>query len=138
MNKKILAIIRDENDQYLLLHNNPADPRHGGDIWYTVTGSMEDEDHNLEDAVRREVKEETGLYVVEICNLDWVFEYSDSEHMNNVEHAFLVTVNRDEVILNNENIGYKWLNMNDYINEIFWYYDKSELKNMLEMHTMDY
>jgi NADH pyrophosphatase NudC (nudix superfamily) len=127
MNHKILAIIKDQDDQFLLLHNNPTDPRHGGDIWYTVTGSVEPEDKNLEEAVWREIKEETNLDVVEIKNLDWVFTYDDSEHENNEEYAFLATVKNGEITLNNENIGYKWLSKEGFIDEIYWYYDKAKL-----------
>ena len=35
MYKKILSFIVNENNKLLLLRNNPEDPKHGGDIWYT-------------------------------------------------------------------------------------------------------
>ena len=37
--------------KFLLLRNNPKDPSHGGDYWFTVTGSVE-ADESIENAVR--------------------------------------------------------------------------------------
>ena len=54
MNKKILAFICD-GEKFLLLRNNSRDLTHGGDYWFTVTGSVES-DESIEDAVKREVK----------------------------------------------------------------------------------
>ena len=39
--EKILSFITNKDKQLLLLHNNPENPLHGGDIWYTVTGGVD-------------------------------------------------------------------------------------------------
>jgi len=64
MNKKILVFVCD-GKKFLILRNNPKDPAHGGDYWFTVTGSME-KNESKKEAIKREIKEETNLDVKEI------------------------------------------------------------------------
>ena len=59
MNKKVLAFVCDGKN-FLALRNNPKDPAHGGDFWFTVTGSLKKGETETQ-AVIREVKEETGM-----------------------------------------------------------------------------
>ena len=77
--KKILTFIVNKNKELLLLHNNPENPIHGGDIWYTVTGGVEEYDKTLEDAVIREVKEETNLNVINTKYLDINYTYTSRQ-----------------------------------------------------------
>ena len=39
-----------------------------------------------------------------------------------------------DIILNEESIDYKWCYLDEFIDLIKWYYDKNELKNMLEIY----
>ena len=130
--KKILTFIVNKNKELLLLHNNPIDPIHGGDIWYTVTGGVEEYDKTLEDAVIREVKEETNLNVINTKYLDINYTYTSRQGIECIEYVFISLVEEGNIILNEENIGYKWLNINDYIEEIYWYYNKEDLRILLE------
>lgn len=130
--KKILTFIVNKNNKLLLLHNNPEDPIHGGDIWYTVTGGVEEYDKSLEDAVKREVKEETSLDVTFTKYLNINYNYVNRRNIECNEYIFISKVDDGNIILNEESIGYKWLDINDYINEIYWYYDKKELKKILD------
>ncbi len=129
MNKKILAFVCNEG-KFLLLRNNSKDFSHGGDYWFTVTGSVE-EDESIEQAIRREVKEETNLEVFEIFNLKWgsIYSWGGEEHL---EKNFLVFVEKEKVILNEEHVDSKWLNLNEFIKKINWSSDKVELKKVLE------
>ena len=130
--KKILTFIKNKDNKLLLLHNNPEDPIHGGDIWYTVTGGVEEYDKSLEDAVIREVKEETNLDVINNKYLDINYTYTSRQGIECIEYVFISIVEDGNIILNEENIGYKWLNINDYIEEIYWYYNKEDLRILLE------
>ena len=129
--KKILTFIINKNNELLLLHNNPKDPIHGGDIWYTVTGGVEEYDDSLESAVIREVKEETNLDVITTKYLDINYKYISRKGIECLEFVFISLVDNGHIILNEESIGYKWLNIDEYIKEIHWYYDKEELKKIL-------
>lgn len=129
--KKILTFIVNKNKQLLLLHNNPKDPIHGGDIWYTVTGGVEEYDDSLESAVIREVKEETNLDVITTKYLDINYKYISRKGIECNEYVFISLVDNGNIILNEENIEYKWLDINDYIKEIYWYSSKENLKEIL-------
>ncbi len=128
--EKILTFIVNE-DKFLLLKGSDKDPQFHESFWYTVTGSVEKEDNSLEDAVKREVKEETNLEISRIEKLPLIFEY-ESLGKKCVEHGFISYVLDDKVILNEENIDYKWCNIHEFIKLIKWYYDKDELGKILE------
>lgn len=75
MKEKILTFIINEDNKLLLLKGNNNDPQLNKSIWYVVTGSKEDIDKNLYETVKREIKEETNLDVVEIIDMNWSFTY---------------------------------------------------------------
>ncbi|HTZ41837.1 MAG TPA: NUDIX domain-containing protein [Candidatus Omnitrophota bacterium] len=128
MNHKILAFIYD-GKKFLILRNNSADSSHGGDFWFTVTGSLE-KGETEEDAVKREVKEETGLDIKKIFNLNWGSIYSwDGE--KNSEDNFLVFAYSGKVVLNEEHIEYEWLSLKDFVKKIKWYENREELEKVL-------
>ena len=131
--QKVLTFIVNEKKELLLLHNNPINPIHGGDIWYTVTGGVEDYDVSLEAAVKREVKEETNLDVIDIMYLNNKYTFTSRSGMECIEYVFISFIKSGDIILNEESIGYKWLNINNYVDEIFWYGNKEELRKLLEM-----
>ena len=127
--KKILTfIVKDK--KLLLLLGSDQDPQFHRSFWYVVTGGCEKEDKTLEDAVKREVLEETGLTLTKIVNLDWVFEYESLGH-NCIEYAFMSFTNSDKVVLNEESIDYKWCDIDEFVKLIEWYGDKEELKAKL-------
>lgn len=129
MNKKILAFVCD-GKKFLLLRNNSKNPSHGGDYWFTVTGSVE-AGESTEDAVRREVKEETNLDVAEIFDLKWgsVYSWGGEDHS---ENNFIAFVKKGEVILNEEHVDSEWLNLDNFIEKINWDLNKEELKRVLQ------
>ena len=129
MNKKILAFVCN-GEKFLLLRNNSKDPAHGGDYWFTVTGSVESNE-SIEDAVKREVKEETNLDVSEIFDLKWgsIYSWGGKDHS---ENNFFVFVNNGEIILNEEHVDSEWLSLDEFIERIKWEDDKELLKIVLE------
>lgn len=128
MQKKILSFVVNEG-RFLALRNNPH-PEHGGDFWFIVTGILE-ENESYEDAVRREVKEETNLEVNKILSLNWgsIYEWAGvtCEELNYI--SFIIP---GEIILNEENIEYEWLELNEFIERIRWDDDKELLKLVLK------
>lgn len=132
MNKKILAFLFD-GEKFLLLRNNPKDPTHGGDYWFTVTGSVE-ADESIEEAVKREVKEETNLNTSEFFDLNWgsIYSWGGEDHS---ENNFLAFVKKGKVLLNEEHVDSKWLNLDDFIKKINWGLNKEELKKVLQKAT---
>jgi len=129
MNKKILAFVSD-GKKFLLLRNNSKDPSHGGDFWFTVTGSVE-QGEPIKDAVKREIKEETNLDVSEIIDLRWgsIYSWGGGDHS---ENNFLAFVKFGEVVLNEEHIDFEWLSLDKYTKKINWGLNKEELKKVLE------
>ena len=129
--QKILTFIVNENNKLLLLHNNPIDPMHGGDIWYTVTGAVEEYDNSLEDTVKREVKEETNLDIIDTMYLNVIYKYTSRRKIECIEYVYISFVKENDIILNEESIGYIWLDIDEFLSEIYWYYDKEELRHIL-------
>ncbi|MBM3233920.1 NUDIX domain-containing protein [Candidatus Pacearchaeota archaeon] len=129
MNKKILAFVYDK-ERFLLLRNNSEDLSHGGDHWFTVTGSIE-KDENEKEAVKREIKEETNLDVKEIIDLNWASIYS-WDGRDHKEKNFLAFVKKGKIKLSQEHVDFMWLKLNDFIEKINWDSDKNVLKKVLE------
>ena len=127
--EKVLTFIVKDN-KFLLLKGSDKDPQFHESFWYIVTGAVEKEDNSLEDAVIREVKEETNLEINRIEKLPLIFEY-ESLGKKCVEHGFISYVLDDRIILNEENIDYKWCDIHEFIKLIKWYYDKDKLVKTL-------
>lgn len=128
--KKILTFIVNQDNKILLLHNNFNDLSRGGDIWYTVTGGMEENDINLLETVKREVKEETNLDVINSIYLNVILKYN-IKSMLCEEYVFISFVENNSIILNEEFSEYLWLDINDFLSMCHWYYDKHMLSNIL-------
>ena len=128
---KILTFIVNQDKKLLLLKGSPDDPQLKKSIWYVVTGGCEDCDNNLEDTVKREIKEETNLEAIKIIYLNWIFEYT-SLGEKCTEYAYITFVEDGNIILNEENIDYKWCDKEEFIEKIDWFGDKNILKYVLD------
>ena len=128
MEKILTFIVKDK--KLLLLLGSDQDPQFHKSFWYVVTGGCEKEDKTLEDTVKREAMEETGLSLTKIIDLDWVFEY-ESLGKHCIEYAFISFTDSDKVVLNEESMDYKWCELDEFINLIEWYGDKQELRQRL-------
>jgi len=131
LQEKILTFIVNENNQLLLLKCSGNDPQFHRSFWYVVTGACEKKDIDKIETVKREVKEETHLDVIETIYLNKFFEY-ESLGTNCIEHVYLSKVNNDHIILNEEHTDYKWCNFNEFIKLIHWFEDKKSLINLLK------
>ena len=130
--EKILTFII-KNKKLLLLLGNNDDPQFHKSFWYVVTGACEKYDNNLIDTVKREVKEETNLELIEIIDLNWIFEYNCLGN-DCIEHAFISYTNSNNIKLNEESIDYKWCDLDEFIKLINWHYDKKTLKSKIKQY----
>lgn len=128
MQKKILTFIV-YGKKILALYSEPH-PKHGEGGWFVVTGGI-NEGEDYEEAVSREVIEETGLGVNEIFPLNWGSVYTWRDEVCE-EHNFISFVNSKDVILNEEHSKYEWLNIDKFIEMIKWDDDKELLKKILK------
>lgn len=127
---KILTFIVNKDNKILLLHNNYEDLSHGGDIWYTVTGAVEDYDKDIINAVKREVKEETNIDIKESIYQNVKLKYTN-RNIDCTEYVYVSYIDKYDIKLNEEWIDYKWLNIDEFISSCHWYYEKEVLKNIL-------
>ena len=129
---KILTFIVNENKEFILLKTNPNDKQFKKSIWYTVTGEYENKDNTLENTVKREIFEETGISKInKTMYLNWILKYNSLGN-NCTEYTYISFIKKQEITLNEENIDYKWCNLEEFINKIDWFYNKLELKQVLE------
>lgn len=133
--KKILAIIYRKNKdgiEFLALRNNPHDPTHGGDFYFVVTGGVESGE-KLQDAVKREIAEETGMEnFLKITDLNKICEYTCAGEAGFLcrESEFLVEVDDGVRKISEEHVDYKWLEREKFVDLISWN-DKNDLNLIL-------
>jgi 8-oxo-dGTP pyrophosphatase MutT (NUDIX family) len=142
MNKKILAFIYSkEKKKFLILKTNGDEPeKHGESHWFTTTGSVE-KNESHEEAVKREIKEETNLDVKEIYNLKWGGRYNWQNQIHE-ELYFIAFVNSDKLNLDKvEVIDFRWLDTDKFAELLDWDGNKGELKSVLKLglkNNIDY
>ena len=131
LKEKILTFIINENNEFLLLKTSDKDPQFHKSFWYVVTGSCEKEDKSKIETVKREVKEETGLDVIQTIYLNKTFTY-ESLGSNYIEYVYLSKVNKTNIILNEEHIDYEWCSLDKFIEQIHWFEPKIFLIDLLK------
>ena len=112
--------------EYLLLKRLPE--RNG--FWQPVTGGVE-EGETLTGALRREIREETGIEnLVRVIEDIYYFEFSDpnlnKEYVYGVEVASTETV----VLDRKEHSEYKWCDIKDALQLLSWKENKEALKKL--------
>lgn len=132
MRNKVLSFIYSrKNNKWLLLKNNPVKLR-GFKRWFTVTGTIE-ENENLEQTVAKELLEEINIAPIKIITLNNTNKYlSKFDDEECIEYNFLSIINSDKIELDNiENIDYLWVDFEEFIEKLWWYEDKDQLKEQL-------
>lgn len=133
MNKKVLAFIYNKKkDKFLAIKTNGRQSKkHGKSRWFTVTGSIE-KGETPEQAVKREIKEETNLGVMEILDLKLGCRYVWQKQIYE-ERYFIAFINSNNIKLDGiELINYKWLKLKEFVNLIEWSTNKDELNTFLK------
>ena len=129
--KNALAAIINNQNQILLLRRNPNIEMWQPGKWALVGGGVE-EGETPEEAVKREIKEETGLNINKFKE-----KFTIQRSPDNIEYIFIAKYDGDpfEIKLNWEHINYGWYspdelfflnhvpNLVDYINIAFKKYD---------------
>jgi dATP pyrophosphohydrolase len=115
--------------EYLLLKRLPE--RNG--FWQPVTGGVE-EGETLTEALRREIREETGIEnLVRVIEDIYYFEFSDPNL--NKEYVFGVEVSSTEVVVldGEEHSEYKWCSIKDALQLLNWKENKEALEKLNTM-----
>jgi len=91
-----------------------------GDVFYIMPGGGQESEETLEEAVRREVKEEFGL-IVEPKTLEFVIEGVTGESFHRVDLVFLCEYIKEihdaEITGDYNQIGFDWLPIENLMNE---------------------
>lgn len=99
----------DENEyKYLVLKRSDNVVPYPG-MWQVITGNIEKGETSI-DAAKREVHEETGIIVREICTIPYVTNFFN--HKNDTIYlspVFGVIVNSEKCRLSEEHCNFKWL-----------------------------
>ena len=123
-------IFRRKSDtvEYLLLKRLPD--RNGFWHWQPVTGVLEEKETRTE-ALRREIKEETGIKnLIRVIEDLYYFEFSDSNL--NQEYVYGVEVSSiEEVVLDGrEHSEYRWCGIKDALQLLYWKENKEALEKL--------
>lgn len=104
----VAAIIENQDNKILLLKRAPNNfPEN---IWDVVGGRVE-QFENPFDGLEREIIEETGIKDFEIMKAIDVFHwFQEDKKFDMIGFTFWCKTNKNEVILSNEHVEYKWLN----------------------------
>jgi ADP-ribose pyrophosphatase YjhB (NUDIX family) len=110
------AVIVDGDSLLFLKRNNPPVK----DRWWFAGGRIR-KGETLEEALVREVKEETGLQVIESKLVNVYSRIFDERH--DITIAYLCRCNGNKIILNNEHSEYKYFkkppkNMHPYLKQV--------------------
>jgi bis(5'-nucleosidyl)-tetraphosphatase len=117
---------------YLLLHYPGASHRASKDFWELPKGHVE-KDETLEDTVRREVGEETGLRDIKIIpgfkeTIKYFFKWEGKNILKFVTFFIAETKSPQEVKISGEHIGFDWLPFEEALGRLTF----ANAKNIIE------
>ena len=126
------VIFRKENGKtyYLLLHY-PSSAKSKKEYWDLPKGHIE-KGEKLEETVKREVEEETGLKNIKFINgfketIKYFFRFEGKNILKFVTY-FLLETEEKKVKISFEHIGYKWLPYDEAIKQLTFNNAKQILK----------
>lgn len=101
------------DDRVLLIKRAP-EQRVAPGAWQCPVGKQEPGEP-IEETVRRELREETGLEVIEAVPIGTATSefVTDGEPTTWHQHSFLVTASDDDVVLSREHSEYRWLALDE-------------------------
>ena len=83
---------------------------------YTIPGGHVELGESLQDALKREIREETNLELIQaefLCYQEFIYDDSFYEKRHFLFFDFICHVNAGEVQLNNEAQDYVWVDLNE-------------------------
>jgi len=126
---EVEAIIFRRNDtriEYLLLKRLPQ--KNG--FWQPVTGGME-EGETLEEALRREIIEETGVKnIVAVIEGLHYFEFSDPGPYQEYVYGVEVSPSEEIALDGKEHSEYRWCSFQDALQLLHWKENKAALRKL--------
>ena len=115
--------------------------RSNGEFWQGLSGGVEDLEE-LEDTVKREVYEETGIVVNNMIKLDTIssipgiYVNKDFNYENNIyvvyEYGFGVLIDNEDIRLSSEHKEYKWVSYDEAIKLLKYDSNKTALFELNE------
>ena len=122
----VLAYI-EKDDSYLMLFRNKKEKDINANKWIGVGGHIE-QDETVEQALYREIKEETGLDVISYEKRGLIhFNYGD---LSEIMHLFVIKEVKGELIDCDEGT-LKYIPKNEVLNIPIWEGDRIFLKKLL-------
>lgn len=109
LKKNVVAIIVDDDNKILLLKRSDNPDQWMPNKWALVGGAIE-KGETPKQAVKREIREETGLEINNFLNL-----FSIQRNLNSIEYLFACRYSGEpiDVNLNDENTNYGWYDINE-------------------------
>lgn len=137
MSNDAQAVIYRQNNKkifFLLLHRHNPDK---GIIEYRLVKGGVKKDESIENAVKRETREETGLKNVEIISKVHEYSYTVGEIQHNVHVFLLKTLNEDVGIDSSEEgkfeiKGFKWESIEKALKLLSFEDEKKSIINSLQ------
>ncbi len=123
-------IFRRKSDtvEYLLLKRLPD--RNGFWHWQPVTGGLEERETRTE-ALRREIKEETGIKnLIRVIEDLYYFEFSDPNLNQEYVYGVEVSSTEDVVLDGREHGEYRWCGIKDALQLLYWKENKEALEKL--------
>ena len=107
----VKAIILNAQKEVLLLRRNDVDSIDGG-MW-DIPGGRAEDDESLENALRREVEEETSLHVeVSSLHTGWTYQLNNGERLQG--YTFLCSITCEYAVkLSHEHSEYRWVKLSN-------------------------
>lgn len=114
--KSISAVVINKEGKILVLKRSEEKKFNPGQ-WNIIAGKFDEEDRALtiEGLLKKEIKEETGCGLnILLSDIRW-YVYQPDHDVIFEDHTFLVTLDSDDVQLNEEHTEYKWLSLEETI-----------------------
>lgn len=108
----VKGIIRRKDGKILILKRSAGDD-HLPEVWETVGGGM-DAEETPQEALQREIKEETGLEV-SVQEPFNVFTFRKQTGEFKIGITFLCDTEDDTVVLSHEHSEYRWIEPKDFV-----------------------